>query len=146
MVYGTPRRQVMGEQFPCTATADGVTDAVDNLPPCVFGRTAARHRGRNERFQISPLSIGKVTVVRLARSHLARVPHASFSNALLDYFTRLNTKYASVQSELCNLSLTWQTGASENDSRGLALGSLLTYCSVSTSVTAVHPIHGYLPS
>src|SRR5262249_22536366 len=83
MVNRTPRRQVVRKQFPSAAAADGVTDAIDDLPSRMFGRTAARLGGWDEQLQILPLSIGEITVVRLAGFHLASVAKASFSNALL---------------------------------------------------------------
>src|SRR5215472_14288017 len=82
MVNRTPRRQVVRKQFPSAAAADGVTDAIDDLPSRMFGRTAARLGGWDEQLQILPLSIGEITVVRLAGFHLASVTKASFSNAL----------------------------------------------------------------
>src|ERR1700757_1868725 len=83
MVDGTPRRQVVGKQFPGAAAADGVTDAINDLASGVLGRPAARLGGRDERLQILPLGIGDVTVVRLARFHLDSLAKPSFSNALL---------------------------------------------------------------
>src|SRR5262249_5436750 len=84
MVNRTPRRQVVRKQFPSAAAADGVTDAIDDLASRVFGRTAARLGGWDEQLQILPLSIGEITVLRLAGSHLASVAKTSFSNALSD--------------------------------------------------------------
>src|SRR5215472_5753820 len=83
MVNRTTRRQVVRKQFPSAAAADGVTDAIDDLASRVFGRTAARLGGWDEQLQILPLSIGEITVVRLAGFHLASVAKTSFSNALL---------------------------------------------------------------
>src|SRR5262249_16756543 len=79
MVNRTPRRQVVRKQFPSAAAADGVTDAIDDLPSRMFGRTAARLGGWDEQLQILPLSIGEITVVRLAAFHLPSVAKASFS-------------------------------------------------------------------
>ena len=47
----------MGGQVPGAAAADGVTDAVDDLATSVFEKPAARLSGRDEQFQILPLSI-----------------------------------------------------------------------------------------
>src|SRR6202007_1391070 len=82
MVDGTPRRQVVGEQFPGAAAADGVTDAINDLASGVLGGPAARLGGGDERLQILPLGIVDVTVVRLARFHLDSLAKPSFSNAL----------------------------------------------------------------
>ena len=68
----------MGEQVPGAAAADGVTDAVDDLATSVFGRPAARLSGRDEQFQILPLSISDVTVVRLAGFHLDSIANRAF--------------------------------------------------------------------
>src|SRR5262252_3018743 len=97
MVNRAPRRQVVGQQFPGTAASDGITDAVDNLASRVLGRTTARHSGRDEKFEVLPLGIGDVAVVRLAKFHLDRVPNLfklPLSSALETYMARRAKEYS----------------------------------------------------
>src|SRR3954453_15009106 len=69
MINSSPRRQIMRQQFPGTSTADCVEDAVQDFPSAVYGRASARLHHRDERFQVCPLGVGHVSVVRAPAGH-----------------------------------------------------------------------------
>src|SRR5271165_3171170 len=73
MIDRAPSWQIMGQQFPSTATANCVTNPIQDLTPSVFGGTPAVFGGGNKRLQAAPFGIGEITVVRSAAFHLDSV-------------------------------------------------------------------------
>src|SRR5271165_779476 len=73
MIDRAPSWQIMGQQFPSTATANCVTNPIQDLTPSVFGGTPAVFGGGNKRRQAAPFGIGEITVVRSAAFHLDSV-------------------------------------------------------------------------
>src|SRR5208337_3944660 len=73
MIDRAPSWQIMRQQFPSTATANCVTNPIQDLTPSVFGGTPAVFGGRNQRLQAAPFGIGEITVVRSAAFHLDSV-------------------------------------------------------------------------
>src|SRR4051794_17304379 len=69
MIDGSPRWQIMRQQFPGTSTADCVEDAVQDFPSAVYGRASARLHHRDERFQVCPFGVAQVSVVRDPAGH-----------------------------------------------------------------------------
>jgi hypothetical protein len=89
MIDRAPSWQIMGQQFPSTATANCVTNPIQDLTPSVFGGTPAMFGGGNQRLQAAPFGIGEITVVRSAAFHLDSVKGKSarahlFKRALRD--------------------------------------------------------------
>src|SRR5271157_3774157 len=73
MIDRAPSWQIMRQQFPSTATANCVTNPIQDLTPSVFGGTPAMFGGGNQRLQAAPFGIGEITVVRSAAFHLDSV-------------------------------------------------------------------------
>src|SRR4051794_29415924 len=74
MIHSAPRRQIMRQQFPCSAAADCVEDAIENLSSAVLRGTASRLGSGHERLDVVPLGVSQVSVVRSAAGH--RCPSA----------------------------------------------------------------------
>src|SRR5215831_21187307 len=82
MIDGTPRWQIMGQQFPRAAAANGIADPIHNLAPGVLGRTPARFGCGHERLQAIPFGIREISIVGLAIFHLAMLGGRLFKRAL----------------------------------------------------------------
>src|SRR5215831_19712993 len=82
MIDGTPRWQIMGQQFPRAAAANGIADPIHNLAPGVLGRTPAGFGGGHERLQAIPFRLSEISIVGLAVFHLDRLRGRLFKRAL----------------------------------------------------------------
>src|SRR5215831_19989204 len=91
MIDRMPRRQIVGQQFPCAAAANCVTDPIHDLAACMFGRTPSRFGCGHERFQAIPFGIREISIVGLAIFHLAMLGGRLFKRALSDFFHHCST-------------------------------------------------------
>src|SRR5271157_280127 len=91
MIDRAPSWQIMGQQFPSTATANCVTNPIQDLTPSVFGGTPAVFGGGNKRLQAAPFGIGEITVVRSAAFHLDSVTGKSARAHLFKRALRVGT-------------------------------------------------------
>ena len=57
------------QQFPGTATADYIKESIQDFTPCVLDGTAAWFGCRDQRLQIVPFGVGKVSIVAIAGFH-----------------------------------------------------------------------------
>ena len=67
VIDGAPRWKIMRQQFPGTATAHGIENAVEELAAAVFWRAATAFAGRHERYQGCPFGIGEIGIVSSSR-------------------------------------------------------------------------------
>jgi hypothetical protein len=77
MIDRAPSWQIMRQQFPSTATANCVTNPIQDLTPSVFGGAPAVFGGGNQRLQAAPFGIAEITVVRSTAFHLDSVTEKS---------------------------------------------------------------------
>src|SRR5271166_3196533 len=105
MIDRAPSWQIMRQQFPSTATANCVTNPIQDLTPSVFGGTPAMFGGGNQRLQAAPFGIGEITVVRSAAFHPDSVTGKSarahlFKRALRETDKKLHGQDGYLVSEL----------------------------------------------
>src|ERR1044071_2238039 len=84
MIDRAPWWEIVRQQFPGAAAADGVVNPIDDLAAGMFGRTAARFGSGHQRLQVLPFCIREIGIVWLAALHSHSVTARGFSNALLD--------------------------------------------------------------
>ena len=72
----------MGQQFPCAAAANRVTDPIHDLAACVFGSTPAGFGYGNERFRAIPFRISEIRIVGWTVVHVDRPRDDLFKRAL----------------------------------------------------------------
>src|SRR5215472_10984839 len=82
MIDRTPRGQIVGQQFPRAAAANGVTDPIDDRATRVFGRTPSGFGCGHERFQAIPFRIRKIRIVGSTLFHVDRLRDYLFKRAL----------------------------------------------------------------
>src|SRR5215471_826522 len=82
MIDRAPRRQIVGQQFPCAAAANRVTDPIHDLAACVYGRTPSGFGCGHERFQANPFRISEIRIVGSTVFHVDSLRDYLFKRAL----------------------------------------------------------------